>query len=674
MRLLEALHRFAAAALLCVSAAAAAQEAPRYDMRVRILPNALAVDMEVTLPPTREPRASLQFELLPGMGAPEVRLAGANGGTTLAVRRIGEGGDALKPRATWRIEPAAAFPADRPIALRISYSGGGGGALVHYVGPEFIIASGIVQPWYPQFSNRKIVGSLSLDMPPGFLALASGDQVSDRTAAGRRQMDFRMTVPTQFDFAAGALRVVEAPRRAGEIPVRLYLLRDRDFAGELVGIVRSSIAILEREFGPFPVRQFAVVEFPTEAGRQAHFSGASQGGYILMRSDDLDRRRADPRDSYFAHEIGHQWWGVSVSASGADGGDYMLDEALAEYGAIRVNEVLLGPEGARAFRDDARDKALNRIAAGYDGPLSDLPEPTPSQLTFFHADVGRSKGALVYDVFAQSIGTERMRRFFHEMTRDYAHSSHITWHGFVDRLKAAAGPDKRWLVDQWLNRRGLPVLGLNWSRGNRGVTVAIQQGRSEMPLYRLTLPVRLVYADGGAEVRRVEIAAQPETRILLPTSKAVSSIELDPGRTMPWVSREEHATAVAIRNYTLAWQFDNEGKRDRAKQLLEAALQARIRPDATPGEFLERYYYGWLIEEDGRISEAIEQYMRALQLPVRDERRLPQLYVNIARAAAATGDRARARWAAQAAVDLAESLEEDSRRRGIRDQARQYLD
>lgn len=65
--------------------------------------------------------------------------------------------------------------------------------------------------------------------------------------------------------------------------------------------------------------------------------------------------------------------------------------------------------------------------------------------------------------------------------------------------------------------------------------------------------------------------------------------------------------------------------------------------------------------------------MRALQAPVRDEQRLPQLYVNIARVSSAMGNKERARWAAQAAIALIEAGEEDARAKSIRHQVQQYL-
>lgn len=652
---------------------------PRYEMRVKVLPHALSVGMDMTLPMTVQSRKSLQFKLLPSMGTPEVRLGNSPAADALKVRKIGEDSDKLKPRTTWEIDPVTPFPAGQPISLSITYSGGAGGALVYYVGPEIIIASGIVQPWFPQFSDDKVIGTLHVDMPAAFLALAPGEILSDRVRNGRREMDFRMPTPTKIDLVAGPFKIIKAPQKAGELPVSLYLLKDREFAADLVDLVRRSVAALEIEFGPFPVKQFAVVEFPTDPGMAASFSGASVDGYILMRSDDLDRKRADPSDSFFAHEIGHQWWGVSVGSTGAKDGDYMLDEALAEYGRLKVVEALLGPEGAKRFRDEQRNKVLRRIAAGYDGPLSDMPEPTPSQAGFLYQDVSRAKGALVYDIISRGIGPERMRAFFRDVQSTYGYSSRLTWQDFHTRLKQAAGPDHQWLVDQWLDQPGLPVVDFKWTAGNGMVALDIVQRQKGTPTYRFSAPVNIVYSDGSAGLNIVEVGAQAETKVDLPTTKLVVRVEFDPLRTIPWVTPQEFAAAVALKNFTLAWQLWNyEGRTQPAEQILKDGLETRKEPDSTPAEFLERYEYGWILEGAGKMPEALAQYKRAIELPVRPEGQdsvhLIQDYVNLARAASKTGDKPLSRWAAQAARVLLNARTEDAYTRRTRPEVETYLD
>jgi len=653
--------------LLPMSAASSSQTAetlPRYDIRVNVRPEArnLSVDTKVTLPPAAAPRKSLQFKLRPDMGTPQVRLIAPKAAGRLTVRKVKEEGDEFNPRVIWEIEPATPFPANQPISLHVTHHGGEGSGLVYYVGPEAVIASGDDQPWYPRFSNGKALGSLSLEMPSSFLAVATGDRISERVKGGRRKIAFRMTWPTPFAFTAAPFKVRKAAQKGGEIPVTLYLLRDRDFASDLADTARRSIAVLEKEFGPFPFKEFAVAEIPSD--QKAGFTGASLDGYMLMRSDFLDSRRAEPW--FFGHEIGHQWWGASVSRSGQEG-MYMLDEALAHYSGLRVVEALRGPEAAKEFRDEQREKTIQLIGAGENEPLAALPIG-PTYYTLADA-----KGSLVYDLIRESIGADRLRRFFHETASTYAYSS-LTWDAYVARLREAAGSENRWLIDQWFYQKGLPVLDLKGTAGQGEVAVEISQVQQGMPLYRLKLPVRLFYTDGSAEMRSVDVAAQPQTVAVLPVGKAVSRAELDPERTTLWASRQELAAAVAVKDATRAWTFWDSGRNDEAEKILKAALDARTAPDATPAEFLERYNYGWLIEEVyNKLPEALDQYKRALQLPVRDEKKLPQLYINIARVASATGDKVLANWAAKAAIALAEARGDDARAKRIRERVQKYL-
>lgn len=71
VRVETAFHLLIILLLLLISTAAwsrTAEPLPRYDIRVDVKPEALAVDTKVTLPPAAAPRRSLQFKLLPSMG------------------------------------------------------------------------------------------------------------------------------------------------------------------------------------------------------------------------------------------------------------------------------------------------------------------------------------------------------------------------------------------------------------------------------------------------------------------------------------------------------------------------------------------------------------------------------------------------------------------------------
>lgn len=648
-----------------------AETLPHYEIHVTLKPESqnMSVDVKVTLPSATMHRTSLQFKLLPNMGTPQVRLIAPKAAGTLTVRKVREEGDELHPRAIWEIEPETAFPANQPVSLHIVHSGGDKHSQNHYVGIEIVLASGINQPWYPQFSDGKALGSLSLDIPSSFFALATGERASERVREGRRYVDFEMKLPTKFGFTAAPYKVYKSSQKKSEIPVAVYLLRDLPYATDLIDIAQRSIATLEKEFGNFPFKEFAVGEMPDKPGIPG---GTSLDGYILMRSDHVDLMRADP--FFFGHEVSHQWWGVSISPDGAGKQDekglpsivYMINEALAQYGALRVIEAVCETETAKAFRDEQREHAINLIAAGEDEPLASLPNGS----TYY--ELSQAKGCLVYDLISQAVGMDRLRRFFHEVTAIHNYSS-LTSDEYVTRLKNAVGTENQWLIDQWFYQKGLPILDLKWTLRQDEVVVVISQ--QNIPHYLLQIPVRLVYVDGSAEMRSIEVAAQAEMIAVLPIEKSVSRVELDPERTVLWASPQEFATALAIKDATRAWSHWDNAENADAEKILKAALDARTAPDATPAEFLERYNYGWLIEEDyNNLPEALDQYMRALQLPVRDEKKLPQLYLNIARVASAINDKSLADWTARAAIALVKAVKkEDARAKRIREQAQRYL-
>src|SRR5204863_7960311 len=126
--------------------------------------------------------------------------------------------------------------------------------------------------------------------------------------AGARHGDRRTTTvayakPSTSSFVAG--EYIEHTR-ACVVPMRVYALRDRPgLAAYLDGCSRV-LEVLVREFGAYPYDGFTLVEAPAAVTRAAGFDGASFEGYIVATDELLDQPFLL---AYFAHELGHQWWG-----------------------------------------------------------------------------------------------------------------------------------------------------------------------------------------------------------------------------------------------------------------------------------------------------------------------------------------------------------------------------
>ncbi|HEY0115850.1 MAG TPA: hypothetical protein VGB54_09025 [Allosphingosinicella sp.] len=594
----------------------------------------LSAQSRLRIPAAAAARGRVEFRLRTDMGIPQVRALGASRAQgALSLSKTGEDG----ANSIWRVVPARPFPANRPIELEIRQSGGSSVSLLFYIGPEIVFVGGGTTAWYPQFGDGRGMGTLTLNLPQGFTAVATAPAARVRG----RGTTFEAAWPTHFGFTAGPYVVRE--ERSGNRRIRLLLLKERDFGPELAALAARSIQILEREFGPYPFGDFAIAEIPSGPGSRSGFLGAAFDGYMLIREDLLTARRADPQ--FFGHEIGHQWWGVSLQ-NPTDDGEYMLDEALAHYGSLVVVEELLGAEaGARHRRgvghlDGVTDAAL-LVAAEVDRPLAQLP------VAFGYYELSHYKGGLVYQLLARRIGRERFRAMLHRITAQHAYGT-VTWPSMRAALAAELGADGERLLAQWLDRPGLPVVSHAWLYADGEAVITIEQTGTP---YELDLPIRLTFADGAAEMRNLPISeARHEIRV--PARSEVIGVEIDPNSTLPWITPAEAAAATDAAFATRARVLWDEGKLDEAIAELRRGLAARGETVAGPGAFMERLYLGWIEHDAGRPAEALALFQEALRLPVRPEAELPQLYWRINRAAIATGDTALARWAATALLSL----------------------
>lgn len=610
---------------------------PRYVITADLEPEQrrLSVDATVRLPSTLVARG-LTFKLRRDMGEPRVTIVGptaiAGSATVQQQADDGQGSD-----ATWRVLLARPLPQAEALTLRIQHSGGAGVSLNYYVGPEIVFANGGSSAWYPQFHESRALGELKVTVPAAFSVVAASEPGGSAPGA-RRTFTIRPDSPTDFEITAGPYLV---RRSEGAVPVTLYLLRDRPYADDLIAMARTAVATLEREFGPYPFSSFAIAEVPQQPAQRSGFSGAAYEGYMQMRSDWLDAKGADP--SHFGHEIGHNWWGVAIKRAG-ERGDYMLDEALAQYGGLRVVEAVAGMAAAERFRRGIGGLGGGRhgvrlLAAGFDRPLSNLPQaPQWTALS-------DSKGYLVYDMLSRLIGRDRLRRAFRRVTCERAFGT-VDWDFFLAVIREAAGRDIGPFLTQWLDRPGLPVLGSSWEQRGSQIDVTVRQ---RAPAFQLDLPVRLELEDGRAEMRRIRTARE-SVSVRFAVRGTVRAVTLDPHYTVFHATEAEWADALARQHVTRADLLWDAGQDDAARAELTAGLAARDRPDATGAEFAERVTLGWIAQEAGEPDEAMRHYEAAVILPVRDAEMVSRLFLNMARVHASRGENRQARLAAQRAI------------------------
>jgi aminopeptidase N len=386
--------------------------------------------------------------------------------------------------------------------------------------------------------DAKGVGSLRFSVPTGQIVYATGSRRGS-TQGEQGLFHFEIVHPTYFAFAAGNYTVV---RRNASVPIAAYLLRPRQNIEQYLDGVSRILNTLTQEFGSYSFDEFALVEIPRDLAQKASFNAAAVQGFILINSRAFDAPDVKYVLNFFGHEFTHQWFPHVVALKTPPG--LYLEEALAEYGGLRVVETLAGAEAAERYRRtgfefDPGYSALQYFklvgAGGPDHQLSDL------QPGLEHRNLAYNKGFLVFEMLSREIGREKFQSTLHGITRRYAFRE-IKWSEFWRAIETGAGRDLRWFHKQWFERTGAPEFQLTWRQEGGRLRGAITQ---TFPYYRATLEIEATN-NQGQRLRRLVRAHGAQTRFSFSVNFLIETVTLDPHYSvLRWTQEYRDAASAA---------------------------------------------------------------------------------------------------------------------------------
>lgn len=614
--------------LATASSSLASIKAPqvvRYELNCHIFPDGhkFKVDCTAALPIVDTARDFLSFELSNKMATPTVEILepASLAGPVTPTKDHMDGDD-----QAYKLVLKSPVPSNAAVRLRFSYENTESKGFVFYLGPEGSFAGGPDLSWYPTFGDLRSEGVTTYTVPKPYVVAASGKSFPATDKGGDSEYRFEVDQPCHLTFAAGKYTV---HRVEGGVPMTLYLLHDLPGSDEYVQGCWKVLQILQKEFGPYPFPEFALIETPTPISEDTGFSGASFEGFMFADTHSLARGF---NLAYFGHEIGHQWWGNMVTRGGSHGAN-LLDEGMAQYGSLRVVETLEGPLAARQYRVDGYSNyspvqclrgSLLFQSGGYDLPLADM----PSAYDAVYHGYGDAKGFLALHSIAVAIGYDKFSQAMKRITSKYAWGS-VTLEQFEDEVVKAGGPGTRVLVDQWLHRTGTPVLTSSFVQKDGRLVVTLKQTE---PNYRLKLPLEIKFADSSAKVREIELD-KPEKTFEFDERAPVAAVTVDPDFMVYHATPEMMARAAALGTWATGYFLTYRGKNDDAEKALLNALKKVPSPDPYGVEYSVESTLGGIYFREGKLDLAKERYEKSLRCAVRDPATLPWTYLRLAQIA-----------------------------------------
>jgi hypothetical protein len=492
------------------------EQTSQYDLSIKILADNHRIEVTGTwrLPPAPGGRDQIEFYLSPKMEGFKVLLLEPKASAPLNLLSNEEdGGD-----RRWIFKPTQPIPVGQSVLLQFSYQSDGDAAPQFNVGPEGSFAGGGGELWYPQaaYKNRE-TGTLRFSVPTGEKVISNGALQSTQEQMARGEYVFRVTQPSKFGFASGKYTVI---RRAGKVPFNLYLLRPRPQAQAILNGSARSLDFLTNLYGAFPYQEFSFVEvnFPTIV------AGTSEFGFVLADDSKLDEFDL----AYWAHEMGHQWWGNVVRSASGTTGQMMLSEGVTQFGALQAVEAVEGQAAAEQFRRNgyhgkgqSAASYFRLVQSGTDLPLTSYIPKSNETLTMHR--LANAKGFILLDMLSRRIGRERfaaiLRRFVRQKTNQTT-----SWQEFQQAIEANAGQDIHWFFEQWFVRTGAPDYQLTWKQDGKTVRGVITQ---PAPPFRATLEMEVNGSGGRRLLRKVEVV-DGRTKFTWTVPFKVNSVILDP--------------------------------------------------------------------------------------------------------------------------------------------------
>ncbi|GAA4015758.1 M1 family metallopeptidase [Allokutzneria multivorans] len=291
--------------------------------------------------------------------------------------------------------------------------------------------------WFPcnDRPSDKAAYRISVTTAPSYTVIASGTLVSHTGTTWVYEQP-EPTSPYLVSVQIGryvSAELAKAPvRQPAAVPARLLRAFRHDFANQ-----PRMLKEFSRLFGPYPFTEYGVVVVDEELDVPVEAQAMS-----IFGSNHVDGRRGSER--LVAHELAHQWFGNSVTAS--DWRHIWLHEGFATY--------------AEWLWAEADGRSCHALALRSHAKLAQLPQ----DLTLSAPGVRRifddrvyERGALTLHALRTAMGDAAFFRLLREWTTAHRHST-ATTPDFISLAEAHSAVDVRPLLGAWLDEAPLPPL------------------------------------------------------------------------------------------------------------------------------------------------------------------------------------------------------------------------
>jgi hypothetical protein len=252
-----------------------------------------------------------------------------------------------------------------------------------------------------------------------FIPIVPGDTVARKEEGDFNVVENTIDKPINFpNVHAGKYNIVEEKRGDLTVRVATYAMRNDRAAKMLINLAFGFIADYEVFLGPFPWKEFNIVQVNTYGYGQAPPATMFITNEAFSPTmTETDRVYSQGINERFAHEIAHQYWGTVVKWPSHT--ESWLSESFAEMSAAMAIKRLRGEtyynQLAATWRGNAKASAsvapipyVDRIGGDY-GLAGDA-----------YINILYNKGPLLLDAIRKQIGDDKFLVFLKSYQKTFA--------------------------------------------------------------------------------------------------------------------------------------------------------------------------------------------------------------------------------------------------------------
>jgi hypothetical protein len=394
------------------------------------------------------------------------------------------------------------------------------------------------ETWYPRYSFwQPAAMDLAFHTPKEFKFASIGRLVESRTEGKVLTTHWVTELPTQqASFNIGQFEEFEI-KDPHIPPVTVHVNADahryiqrlipqaRNPQEQVGADVVNSLAFFTQMFGPPLFQHYYATEIP-------YFHGQAFPGMIhLSWWTFLGMSTTGEDESFRAHEVAHQWWGIGVAP--ASYRDVWLAEGFAEFAGLWYMQMILHDNDnyfkqlreARQEIRRQRERAVP-IALGWRAAES---------RTGSYDLVVYKKGAWVLHMLRNllldlsTMNEDAFKAMMQDFYQTYRGKSAST-EDFQRVVERHVGQPMDWFFRQWVYGTAIPTYTLSWyseSRPDGKYTLRVRVRQEDVPDdFTMHVPLLIRFASGQAIVRVVVRGPLTNTSLTLPEQP--TRLELNP--------------------------------------------------------------------------------------------------------------------------------------------------